>query len=182
MIADRISLKQIYDTLLNIEKSEGKISAIRVKRRNLFGTTKSIPRFDNIEELKRFMNELHPYKVLKSGCDCHTKNEGIYTLTSFQLEKNDRQNNVYNYEIEFKSSVKDLINKTGLRQLNQLNKIEKELKVLLDGYVCFQYIEFGYTQCDYIEIQTNSKYDKLVELYKKVNTKKNIIRREQRFR
>jgi hypothetical protein len=182
MIADRISLKYIYDTLLNIEKSEGKISAIRLKRANVFGTTKSLPRFDNIEELKIFMNELYPYKVLSSSCDCHTKNEGIYTLTNFKLEKDGRQNSVYNYEIEFKTSVQDLINKTGLTQLNEINRLEKELKVLLDTYACFQYMEFGYTECDYIEIQTNSNYDRLIELYKKVNIKKNTIRREQRFR
>ena len=180
MVADRISLKYIYDTLLNIEIIEGKISAIRIKRTNTFGTTKSVPRFDNIEELKEFMNSLYPYRV--PNCDCQTKNEGIYTLTSFQLEKDGRQNNVYNYEIEFKTSVKDLINKAGLAQLNEINRLEKELKTLFDSYVCFQYMEFGYTQCDYIETQTNSNYDRLIELYKKVNTKKNTIRREQRFR
>ena len=64
MIADRISLKYIYDTLLNIQSVEGKISAIRLKRKNSFGTVKSIPRFDNIEEFKEFMDNLYPYRLL----------------------------------------------------------------------------------------------------------------------
>tara|TARA_Y100000816_G_C26000758_1_gene522905 strand:- start:86 stop:592 length:507 start_codon:yes stop_codon:yes gene_type:complete len=166
MIADRISLKYIYNTLLNVQSVEGKISAIRVKRKNSFGTVKSIPRFDNIEEFKEFMGNLYPYTFF-SNCDCETKNEGIYILTSFQLEKNDRQNQVYNYETEFKPSVSGLINNTCLKQLNELNRLEKKLKSLLDRYVCFQYMEFGYTECDYIEIVKNEHYDKLIELYKK---------------
>ena len=121
MIADRISLKYIYNTLLNVQSVEGKISAIRVKRKNSFGTVKSIPRFDNIEEFKEFMDNLYPYRA--PNCDCQTKNEGIYILTSFQIEKNERTSAVYNYETEFKTSVKDLINRQGLIDLNKINRL-----------------------------------------------------------
>lgn len=165
MIADRISLKYIYDTLLNIQSVEGKISAIRLKRKNSFGTVKSIPRFDNIEEFKEFMDNLYPYRA--PNCDCQTKNEGIYILTSFQIEKNERTSAVYNYETEFKTSVKDLINRQGLIDLNKINRLVEELKKLFDSYVCIQYMEFGYTECEYIETQTNEQYDRLIELYEK---------------
>ena len=37
-------------------------------------------------------------------------------------------------------------------------------------YTCFPYIEFGYIDCDYIEIIKNDAYYEMIELYK--NTRK----------
>ena len=136
MIADRISLKHIYDTLFSIEKIEGKVSAIRIKRKNAFGTTRSVPRFDNIADLRKYMNKLYPFKRIGNATDdCFAHNEGIFILTSFEVNKNGRQNTVYNYEIEFKTSVKNLINRLGLQQLNRINVLAKELQILVDNYI-----------------------------------------------
>ena len=166
MVADRISLKYIFDTLSTLESIHGLTTGIRIKRKNSFGTTKSVPKFENLTELKEFMDTLHPYKQ-PASCNCHTKNEGIYTLTSFSFIKDEKFIHIHNVGTGFQSSRANIINKSSIDLLNGINSLVNELKLYFDSYICFPYMEFGYTQCDYIEMVTNEQYDKLIELYKK---------------
>ena len=165
MIADRISAKYIYDSLKVLGGIYGGIENIRVKRKDHYGS-KSVPKFNNIEEYKKFIDDLYPYKSPNS-CECATKNEGIYILISFSFNIDGSLVNIHNGGNGFKSSKTNLINEASLKLLNESIFLTKELTTLFDKYVCFPYMEFGYTECDYIEMVSNEQYDRLIELYKK---------------
>ncbi len=165
MVADRISLINIYDVLLSIDEIEGKIDTILLNRNNGFGT-KTIPRFNSLDDFKIFIDELYPYSVPKK-CNCLTKNEGIYNLLSFSVKKKNDVIFINNLSDSFKSAKSDNINSKHFNLLNLLKTNTDNLTKLNEKYVCFPYMEYGYTDCDYIEMITNKQYNILIELYKK---------------
>jgi len=167
MVADRISLTYIKDALETVEENNGKVDSILLNRTSHYGT-KTVPRFNNTTELKKFTEDLYKYTQPKS-CSCHTKNEGIYTLLNFSFKKGVNTVFMNNLETGFQSSKIDQINKITLKKLNEMNLLNGRLKELFLNYTCFPYIEFGYIDCDYIEIIKNEPYYQLIELYK--NTK-----------
>lgn len=167
MVADRISLTYIKNALETVEENNGKISSILLNRTSHYGT-KTIPRFNTVKELISYIEELYKYK-LPQNCACHTKNEGIYTLLNFSFNKEGNVVFMNNLETGFQSSKIKEINEVTLKKLNEMNLLNKKLTDLFLNYTCFPYIEFGYIECDYIEIIKNQPYYDMIELYK--NTK-----------
>jgi hypothetical protein len=168
MVADRISLVDIRDALQVVEENNGKISSIMLNRSSHYGT-KSVPRFETFKDLKKFIEEMHRYMV-PDECSCHTKNEGIYTLLNFTFTKGTNEVFMNNLEKGFQSSKLDQMNNVTFKRLSRLNDLNGKLRQLLMSYTCFPYIEFGYIDCDYIEIIKNEAYYEIIELYK--NTRK----------
>ena len=168
MVADRISLVDIRDALQVVEENNGKIGSIMLNRSSHYGT-KSVPRFETLRDFKKFINEMHRYMV-PDNCSCHTKNEGIYTLLNFTFEKADTEVFINNLEKGFNSAKLSKINKITFKRLSQLNNLNTKLRELIKTYTCFPYIEFGYIDCEYIEIIKNDAYHEMMELYK--NTRK----------
>ena len=72
MVADRISVKYIYESLKVFQSIYGDLEGILVKRKSHYGT-KSVPKFNNAEEFKKFIDDLYPYKT-PNTCECATKN------------------------------------------------------------------------------------------------------------
>lgn len=167
MVADRISLTYIKKALETVEENNGKIDSILLNRTSNYGT-KTVPRFNTITELKKFIEELYKYNQ-PTSCACHTKNEGIYTLLNFSFKKGFNTIFMNNLETGFQSAKISEINKITLKKLNEMNNLNGKLKDLFLNYTCFPYIEFGYIDCDYIEIIKNEAYLEMIELYK--NTK-----------
>lgn len=167
MVADRISLTYIKNALEIVEENNGKVDSILLNRTSHYGT-KTVPRFNTVKELVTYIEELYSYK-LPQDCACHTKNEGIYTLLNFSFKKEDNVVFMNNLETGFQSSKIKEINEVTLKKLNKMNLLNKKLTDLFLNYTCFPYIEFGYIECDYIEIIKNKPYYDMIELYK--NTK-----------
>ena len=168
MVADRISLIDIRNALEVVEENNGKISSIMLNRSSHYGT-KSVPRFDTFQDLKTFIEEMHRYMV-PDKCSCHTKNEGIYTLLNFTFTKEENDVFINNLESGFESAKLDQMNEITFKRLSRLNALNGKLRQLMLTYTCFPYIEFGYIDCDYIEIIKNDAYYEMIELYK--NTRK----------
>lgn len=168
MVADRISLIDIRNALEVVEENNGKISSIMLNRSSHYGT-KSVPRFDTFQDLKTFIEEMHRYMV-PDNCSCHTKNEGIYTLLNFTFTKEENDVFINNLESGFESAKLDQMNEITFKRLSRLNASNGKLRQLMLTYTCFPYIEFGYIDCDYIEIIKNDAYYEMIELYK--NTRK----------
>jgi hypothetical protein len=166
MVADRISLITIYRSLLPIDRNDGKIESILLNRKNDYGT-KSIPKFNSLEELKEFIDSFYPY-VPASNCNCLTSNEGIYNLVSFSFKNKGELVYVNNLPNRFETAKPDKINNIHFKGLTKIKSINVELNKLYGEYVCFPYIEYGYIGCDYIEMVTNERYDDLITLYKKI--------------
>jgi len=166
MVADRISLITIYRSLLAINSSDGKIDSILLNRKNDYGT-KSIPKFNSLLELKEFIDTLYPYKNA-TNCNCLTSNEGIYNLISFSFKNKEEFIYVNNMQTKFETSKPKKITEINFKGLDNINSINAELNKLYGDYVCFPYMEYGYTECNYIEMITNERYDDLIELYKKI--------------
>tara|TARA_Y100000593_G_scaffold89153_1_gene172718 strand:+ start:1412 stop:1924 length:513 start_codon:yes stop_codon:yes gene_type:complete len=170
MVADRISLTSIYELLLSIELATGKIDSILLNRKNDYGT-KTVPKFNSLEEFYTFIKELYPYKNPKN-CACLTKNEGIYNLLSFSFKKKDETVFVNNLQNSFYTSKPDRISNIHLKELLGLNVSLLRLDKLLKDYVCYPYIEMGYISYgEYIEIIKNESYLSMIELYKKTKQK-----------
>jgi len=169
MVADRISLMNTYNLLLSIELATGKIDSILLNRKTDYGS-KTIPKFNSLEEFDAFIKELYPYKV-PTKCACLTKNEGIYNLLSFSLKKGDETVFLNNLQSTFKTSKPDRISNIHMKELLGLNVSNLRLGNLVKEYVCFPYIEAGYVDCDYIEIIRNESYQSMIELYKKTKQK-----------
>ena len=168
MVADRISLVDIRDALQVVEENNGKISSIMLNRSSHYGT-KSVPRFNTLQDLKKFIDEMYPYLV-PDECSCHTKNEGLYTLLNFTFTKGTNDVFMNNLERGFQTSKRDQINDITFKRLSRLNNLNGMLRQFMLTYTCFPYIEFGYIDCDYIEIIKNEAYHQMIELYK--NTRK----------
>tara|TARA_A100001037_G_C15152011_1_gene639942 strand:+ start:5101 stop:5610 length:510 start_codon:yes stop_codon:yes gene_type:complete len=169
MVSDRISLINIYDALLLIDQSDGKIDSIRLNRKNDYGT-KSIPVFNSLKEFKLFIDDLYPYKE-PNIYTCLTKNEGIYNLLSFSFKKGKDTIFINNLETAFKTANPSKINKFNFDNLQKLNKLAKSLSKLLKEYVCYPYIELGYFDIRYVEIINNIDYLNMIDLYKKTKQK-----------
>ena len=123
-------------------------------------------RFNSLNEFKTFIDDLYPYTP-PQNCNCLTKNEGIYNLLSFSVKKDKDTIFINNLSDSFQSAKSDNINNKHFRLLNSLKGDFDDLNKLIENNVCFPYMEFGYTDCDYIEMITNKQYSVLVELYKK---------------
>ena len=165
MVADRISLTYIKNALETVEENNGKIDSILLNRTSNYGT-KTVPRFNTTKEIIDFIEEVYKYET-PNHCACHTKNEGIYTLLSFSFKKGENVIFMNNLETGFQSSKINQINKITLKKLNEMNVLNGRLKELFLNYTCFPYIEFGYIECDYIEIIKNEDYLEMIDLYKK---------------
>jgi hypothetical protein len=72
-----------------------------------------------------------------------------------------------NLETGFQSAKINEVNKITLKKLNEMNNLNGKLTDLFLNYTCFPYIEFGYIDCNYIEVIKNEPYYQLIELYKK---------------
>ena len=168
MVADRISLTYIYDALKIVQENNGKIDSILINKTSHYGS-KTIPRFDSLNELKVFINQLYPYTEPISNCKCYTNNEHVFNVLNFSFRKLEDIVFLNNLETGWQTSKPTQINQKTYKKLTELKVKLTQLTDLFENYVCFPYIEFGYIDCDYIEIVRNDKYYKLIELYK--NTK-----------
>lgn len=164
MVADRISLIDIYNALLPINDNDGKIESILINRKNDYGR-KTLPKFNSILEFKRFIDDLYPYTP-PSNCNCLTSNEGVYTLVSFSFKNNGETVFVNNLPTRFQTSKPEKINSIHFKRLNETKITNTKLLKLYNNFVCFPYIEYGYVECNYIEMITNEQYDELINLYK----------------
>ena len=168
MVSDRISLVKIYNALLPIQANVGDIDEILLNRTTEWGI-KSIPKFHNLNELKEYIEDLYPYRR-PTNCNCLTKNEGVYEILSFSF-KNDRGETTFvnNLPDYFQTSKPQNINTLLIKGLNNHKQNIIDLSQIYKDFVCYPYLEWGYMDCDYIEIIRNEVYNKLIDLYK--NTK-----------
>ncbi len=167
MVVDRISLINIYNVLKPINENDGTINSILINKKSEFGT-KSVPRFGSLNELKKYLNDLHSFQKPEE-CNCLTNNESIYTLLSFSFIKNGETVFVNNLPSRFQTAKPKMINDYHFKILQRYKTNWTILNELFLNYICYPYIEFGYIECNYIEIIRNAQYHELLKLYK--NTK-----------
>lgn len=168
MITDRLSLTYIYNALKIVEENNGKIDSILLNKTSHYGK-KTVPRFDNINELRLFINQMFKYTEPIDNCKCYTKNENVFNVLSFSFKKGVNTIFLNNLETGWQTQKPNQINQKTFKKLNELKLQLKGLNDLFENYICFPYIEFGYIECDYIEIVRNDEYWNLLSLYK--NTK-----------
>jgi len=162
MIAERISLGAIYNTLFQLEINDGRVYDI-VLDYSIGNKTISPPVFKDLEALKLFINTNYPYARL-NGVDMICTWQP-YMPVKFWVEKNN------GIQIQFK----EVLNTTK----GKLYKIsEKKLRELYDyinnikGYINFDnYIAPTtptYVECVYInDILNDGGFGKTEEEYKK---------------
>jgi len=169
MIFDRISLIAIYDTLKIVQDNDGPVSNILMNRSSQYGT-KTIPRFDNLDALKLFIEDSYPFQIWDPNCDCGTDNEGIYNILAFTVYLNNAKHAIFvnNLRAGFESQKESQLNRISVKKVHDLFQVDKFLKQLKTSYVCFPYIEAPgeYTNpCDYIEIIKNEAYQNVIDMY-----------------
>lgn len=168
MITDRLSLTYVYNALKTVEENNGKIDSILLNKTSHYGK-KTVPRFNTLGELRTFINQMFAYTEPISNCKCYTNNENLFNVLSFSFNKGVDTIFLNNLEAGWQTSKLDQINQKTFKKLNEMNVLNEKLKELFLNYTCFPYIEFGYVECEYIEIIKNEAYLELIELYK--NTK-----------
>lgn len=111
MIFDRITLTEAYKVLKTVNETEGKVSHILFNRNAFYGT-KTVIRFNSVEELKSFIDTELAYKFFDPDCDCGTGNESIYTLLSFVTTVKGKKYPIYinNMRGEMESAQAAIIN------------------------------------------------------------------------
>jgi hypothetical protein len=170
MVFERITLIDIYDTLKRIETNEKKVTSILINRTSKFGV-KTFPRFADLDELKEFINNNYPYRMLNHPeCECYTCNEGIALLLNFSVDDIEDRVFVNNLRLEFESAKESVLNQTSVNAIDRLIKRWKLLQILYSKFVCFGYIQpqpTYWNPCEYAEFITNQYYNDLIDKYYK---------------
>lgn len=168
MVFERITLINIYDALKQIETNEKKVSSILINRTSKYGT-KTMPRFNNINELKKFISDNFPYRKLENPeCECYTCNEGIMTLLNFSIDDDGDKIFVNNIRRDFESAKSSKLNNSSIKTLTELFRRQSEIYTLFTTYVCFGYISPQpqyWNPCEYAEFLTNKAYEDLINKY-----------------
>jgi len=168
MVFERITLLNIYDALKQIETNERRVSSILINRSSKFGT-KTIPRFNNIAELRKFIVDNYPYRKLDNPeCECYTCNEGVMTLLNFTIDDDGDKIFVNNLRREFESAKSKKINDSSIKTLTSLFKQQSQIFDLFNKYVCYSYISpqpTYWNPCEYVEFLTNKAYEDLINKY-----------------
>tara|TARA_B100000900_G_scaffold51683_1_gene38039 strand:- start:310 stop:819 length:510 start_codon:yes stop_codon:yes gene_type:complete len=169
MITNRISLVTVLDVLFPIDSMEGNITSILLNVSTPEGT-RTLPRFNSMTELNSYMNSKYKFTKSEDFFELNT-NEGIYTLLSFKIVKDDRAVFVNNLPSRFQTAKPDMINEYHFKNLQKYKTQNKILENLFRTYVTYPYIENGFIDFGYIEILKNEPFFKLLELYKNTRTK-----------
>jgi len=169
MVFDRITLTSIYDTLNIVDDNDDRVSSILIHRISKYGT-KTLPRFENVKDLKAYINNNYPF-VSKGDeyCGCLTCKEGFFELLNFKVNDiEDTSMFINNLRRDFESGKGNRLNGLSVKALQSLFRQSVYTKSLFEGYVCFPYIQDPelYTDpCEYIEIIKNLQYTNTLELY-----------------
>ena len=168
MVFERITLLNIYDSLLQVETNEAKISSILINRVGERGT-KTFPRFNSLVDLKAFIQKNYPFRKLENAeCQCFTCNEGIANLLNFSINDGDSKIFVNNIRGGFESSKQPKLNGTSVKELQSLFNRQSEINSLFVSYVCNSYIDPQSTYwnpCEYTAFITNKYYHNLIDDY-----------------
>lgn len=199
MVFDRITLIKAYDVLKLAQDNDGNVRNILLNRSSKYGT-KTVPRFENLEHLREFINDKYPY-IVSSACSCPTKNEGLWNILTYEvysrpedlerdlIEENNKRRDikvqpaskhatfVNNMRRSYESQKASHQNALGVSKVDQQFKDDSDLRHLFKTYVCFPYIESqgNYIDpCLYIEIIKNESYTKLIENYYKLTRRRDF--------
>lgn len=169
MLFDRITLTKIYDALKTVDSNDDRVSSILIHRISKYGT-KTLPRFENVEQLRVFINDNFPFvNQGEDYCGCLTCKEGFFELLNFKVDDfEDTFMFINNLRRDFESGKGSRLNGLSVKALQRLFRESTYVKSLFDGYVCFPYIEDPgeYTDpCEYIEIIKNRQYTNALNLY-----------------
>jgi len=169
MVFDRITLTSIYDTLKIVDDNDDRVSSILLHRISKYGT-KTLPRFENVESLRSYINNNYPFVTKGDNyCGCLTCKEGFFELLNFKVnDTEDTSMFVNNLRREFESGKSSRLNGLSVKALKNLFRQNVYAKGLFDTYVCFPYIqnpELYTNPCEYIEIIKNAQYLNALELY-----------------
>jgi len=176
MITDRISLNLIWIYLDQYQSNSGPIDSIEISlTQHASRTTKGIPSFATLNDLKTFINQNAPLTNFDK-IECKPLN--LYELKSFNVtlpmtgsltNKNFVINNNRTFQTDSKNLNKanmDVLNKGYVPLFKEVLKAFEDLK--LDEYILLQYT---YIDCGYIQVYFNDVLGKVQELYKKYKNK-----------
>jgi|TARA_B100000768_G_scaffold131870_1_gene122534 hypothetical protein len=166
MVFDRISLIEAYKVLKTVNENDGPVSKILFNKTAFYGT-KTYPRFNNIAELRNFIETNYAYNWHNEDCECATGDESVWTLLAYEVTTP-----ISTHAI-FVNNIRRLLDSAKQADLNGLSvsitkaifaKIER-ISFLFDNYVCFSYInqQGDYVDdCEYIELIKNKYYSELI--------------------
>lgn len=162
MIAERITLIEIYRSLIQLQTNEGRIRDI-VLDRKLDRMTKSPEAFRDLEHLKTYINQFYPFVNLEGDTQICTWMP--YAPVKFWVEKDNDILVEFKKELTVKKSSLFAMSKKKLRELQAfLNKVTGSIQ--FDDYISPS--TPTYVECVYIDdvLETDSYYW-LIQEYKK---------------
>ena len=182
MLIDRISLSTAYQALKRVELNEGKLSKILFNKSAQYGT-KTVIRFETVEELRIFINKEYAFQMLYLNCQCGTCDESIWQLLSFTVELPNRRyiSFVNNLRGDFESAEETLLNKTSIDTLKAVFNSNTILTRLNKDATCIEYVQNQgryVSPCEYIELETNAAYEEMVTMYQTTDGIAGLERRE----
>jgi len=170
MVFDRITLISIYDVLKTINENENRVSSILLNHTSKYGT-KTLPKFNNVAELRDFVNKNYRFITIDGIKTCITCNEGLFTLLRFSVVDGDDSSIVVsNVRNEFVIPKGKKLNGTSKKILKELSATLAKLISIFNSYVCFPYIQnqpeyVVNTPYEYIQIIRNVHYTNLIRNY-----------------
>lgn len=178
MIADKITLTLIYDTLFRIEQNIGPVFEIRVAATSQTNRKSYI--LKDLKDLKRMVDAIKTINNIDSPSTCFLDNEEVYNLISFGITKKDLTRKSKDAQIYVDTaidlSVAKEIPSAHMKDLNDLRSVTDHITALSRTATCHAYIEnaFEYIQETYVEAVKNKPYNLLTQAYKKY-VNKNVI-------
>ena len=178
MIADKITLTLIYDTLFRIEQNVGPVFEIRIANSGQINRKSYL--LKDLKELKRMVDAIKTINNIDSPSTCFLDNEVIFTLVSFgitikDLTRKSKDTQIY-VDTAIDLSVGKVIPAAHAKDLNDLRSITDQIAALSRTATCYAYIEnaFEYVEETYVEAVKNKPYNLLTQAYKKY-VNKNVI-------
>jgi len=162
MVAERITLIEIYRSLTKLQINEGLVKDI-VLDRKIDKKTKSPQAFVDLDHLKTYINQTYPYVNLSGEAQICTWMP--YSPVKFWVDKNNGVLVEFKAELTTKKSSLFAMSKKKLIELQTfLNKVA--LSIAFDDYISPS--TPTYVECVYIDdvVETDSYYW-LIQEYKK---------------
>lgn len=174
MIANKLTLGLIYQTLYRIEQNMGPIIEIRLANSSALNRKSYI--LGSLAELKNLYNSIKFISNIESGCDCFLgEDESIYTLVSVSLNLRDisnqkRPSTVF-IDTAISLSTAKTIPSAHAQDLDNLRELTAKIESWSKRATCYAYIDQAseYLQGNpcYVEAVQNKSYKLLTQAYKK---------------
>jgi hypothetical protein len=150
MIFDRISLVSAYRALNYVNSNDGRVANILFNKKTFYGT-KTTARFQNLTELKTYIDLKFPYQYNDSQRYYDATQKTIYNLLTFSVYMKDIDTQAESKHAVFVNNIRNGIESVNQAELNDISA--QELQKVFSGNLRLNFLKDNATYESYITSQ-----------------------------